>query len=133
MRVEYTYQLLTRTGQDLGPLAGVRRGSGQTSYSAASSIKSSASMVLENTGQISSWLDVRIQPWVSVDGDEWPLGVFIPDVPERAFTGVGETAQLNLLDKLFFLDGVSFWQTFGVSVCMVFSHAVRTLLVSMGH
>src|SRR5690625_3501005 len=132
MRVEYTYQLLTRTGQDLGPLAGVRRGSGQTSYSAASSIKSSASIVLENTGQISSWLDVRIQPWVSVDGDEWPLGVFITVVSERALTSVGETGRVNLLDKRSILDGDSFGQTFGAPAGTVVTQAVRDIIDSTG-
>jgi len=132
MLIEYKYQLLSRTGQDLGPLAGVRRGSGQTTFSAASSVKSSASIVLENTGQIESWLDVRIQPWVSVDGDEWPLGVFIPDVPERAFNNLGETAQVNLLDKLSILDGDSFGETFGAPAGTVVTEAVRDIIDSTG-
>ncbi|HLS00850.1 MAG TPA: hypothetical protein VK054_02540, partial [Beutenbergiaceae bacterium] len=132
MRVDFTYQLLTSAGEDLGPLDGVLRNSGQSSFSASASVKSSASITFTNTGQIKNWLDVRIQPWVSVDGDEWPLGVFLPDVPERGFDDMGETAQVNLLDKLSILDGDGFGETFGAPKGTVVTEAVRDVIDSTG-
>lgn len=130
--VDYTYQLLDSNGDDLGPLAGVIRGSGQSWFSAAASVKSGASLTFSNTGQVKNWLDVRIQPWVRVDGDEWPLGVFIPDVPDRGFTNMGETTQVNLLDKLSILDGDWFGETFGAPAGTIVTDAVRDVIDSTG-
>lgn len=131
-RIEYWYELLDRHENELGRLAGVDRGSGRVTYSAAASIKSSASIQFWNTGQVSNWLDVRVQPWVRVNDDEWPLGVFIPDAPGRRLSPLGENAQVNLLDKLTILEGDSFGQTHGAPAGTTVTTAVRDIIESTG-
>lgn len=131
-RIEYWYELLDRHENELGRLAGVDRGSGRLTFSAAATIKSSASISFWNTGQIRSWLDVRVQPWIRVNDDEWPLGVFIPDVPDRDLSNLGENVQVNLLDKLTILDGDSFGQTYGAPAGTTVTTAVRDIIESTG-
>lgn len=130
--VTYEYQLLDRFENELGPLAGVERGSGRFTFSAAASIKSSAAITLWNTGQIENWLDVRIQPWVTVNDETWPLGVFIPDVPESFLDDMGATATVSLMDKLTILEGDYFGETFGATKNTVVTTAVRQIIESTG-
>lgn len=132
MKIGYSYRLLNRDGTDLGLLHGVARGAGQTTYAADAPIKSSGSITLHDTGQIADWLNTRIQPWVNVDGDEWPLGVFIPDVPGRDLNDMGETVTINLLDKLTNIEGDAYGYTYGLAANTDILATVRDIIESTG-
>lgn len=130
--VEHRYDLLDRSGAVLGPLEGVLVGSGSVSRSAAATIKASARLSLLDTGQVEDWTQVRIQPWVTVNGVSWPLGVFLPNVPTQTFEGGQRLFDVELLDKAVILDGDSFGSTFGVEAGSSVSAAVRDIIASTG-
>lgn len=127
------YDLLDRSGAYLGPLEGVERGSGSVTRSSAASIKASASLSLTDVGQVASWLDVRIRPTITTaDGDSWPLGVYLPDVPERAYSDHSRVMEVSLLDKTTILDGDSFGTTYGIAKGTTVTSAVRDIIASTG-
>lgn len=128
--VSHRWDLLDRSGALLGPLNGVLDGS--LSRSAAASIKASASLSLVDTGQVEDWTRVRIRPVVTVNGDEWPLGVFLPDVPAKTFEGAQQLLDIELLDKTTILDGDSFGVTYGIQKGTRVSTAVRDIIESTG-
>lgn len=132
MRVRWTFDLLDRSGARLGTLRGVRAGSGSVTRSASASVKASASLSLEDTGQVDDWTQVRIRPVIDVDGDAWPLGVFLPDVPEVTYADDGRSMDVSLLDKTTILDGDAFGQTYGVAKGVKVSQAVREIIETTG-
>lgn len=131
-RIRHWYELRDRSGATLGQLDGVVAGSGRVSRSAAASVKASAQITVRDTGQVDDWTQVRVQPWIEVNGTAWPLGVFLPDVPARAYSGTGQTVDVALLDKAAILDGDSFGVTYGVPQGTLVASAVRQIIASTG-
>ncbi|MDN5686456.1 MAG: hypothetical protein L0G94_07195 [Brachybacterium sp.] len=129
-RVSHRWDLLDRSGVLLGQLDGVL--SGSLSRSAAASIKASASLSLVDTGQVTDWTQVRLRPVVTVNGTEWPLGVFLPDVPAQSFEGAQRLLDVALLDKTTILDGDSFGVTYGIEKGVNVAAAVRDIIESTG-
>lgn len=129
-RVSYRWDLLDRSGALLGELGGVLDGS--LSTSAAASVKASASVSLVDVGQVEDWTTVRVRPVVTVNGDSWPLGVFLPDVPAHEYDGARRLFDVALLDKTTILDGDSFGVTYGVQAGTRVSDAVRAIIESTG-
>ncbi|HLS00695.1 MAG TPA: hypothetical protein VK054_01745, partial [Beutenbergiaceae bacterium] len=103
--ITYRYELLTRDERSLGDLEGVVKGSGQHSESAQSSVHTSAQVSIRDTGQVEDWAQVRVKPWVTVNGVEWPLGVFVPAIPSWEYTPDGfRVADVTLADKTILLE-----------------------------
>src|SRR5690625_3069794 len=112
-------------------MEGVARGSGKITYSSAASVKSKASINFTPTGQFDHWLHVRVQPWVNMDGDEWPLGVFMPNIPKTGFDMV-ESSSVELLDKTNILARDWYGQTHGAPAGTVVTDHVREVIESTG-
>lgn len=129
--VRHTYDLLDRSGSYLGPLHGVVEGSGSVSRSSAASVKASAQVTVVDTGQVKDWTQVRVRPVIEVNGETWPLGVFLPDVPERQH-GEQQQLEITLLDKTTILAGDAFGTTFGVQKGTNISLAVREVIETTG-
>lgn len=132
MRVKWSYDLLDRSEARIGPLAGVQVGTGSITRSASASIKSSASLTLADTGQVKDWTQVRIRPVISVDGRSWPLGVFLPDVPEVEYSDGGRIMEISLMDKTVILDGDAFGVSYGVQKDTSVTDAVRNIIETTG-
>lgn len=130
-RVRHTYDLLDRSGSYLGPLHGVVEGSGAVSRSSAASVKASAQVSVVDTGQVKDWTQVRVRPVVEVNGESWPLGVFLPDVPEKQY-GDQQRLDITLLDKTTILDGDAFGRSFGVQKGTNVAQAVREIIETTG-
>lgn len=131
-RVSVEWRLLDRYENDLGTLQGVENGSGSVAWSAAKSVKSDASLTIRDIGQVSEWSQVRVQPVLTVNGDTWPLGVFIPSIPEWSYTDGQRRAEVNLVDKTSILAGDYFAGTHGVEKGTVVTDAVRDIIDSTG-
>lgn len=132
IRARFEYDLLDRSGYLLGSLEGVKADSGSITRSASASVKASATLSLVDSGQVSSWLDVRIRPRAIVNDDEWSLGVYLPDVPERAYSDRSREMEVSLLDKTTILDGDSFGRTYGVQSGANLLNAVKQVIESTG-
>lgn len=130
-RVNYTYDLLDRSGAYLGPLQGVLQGSGSLTRSAAASVKASAQVSVVDTGQVTDWTQVRVRPVIEVNGESWPLGVFLPDVPEVKY-GDQQQVDVSLLDKTTILDGDAFGYSFGVQKGANVADAIRDIIETTG-
>ena len=130
-RVRHTYDLLDRSGSYLGALQGVLAGSGSVSRSAAASVKASASVSIVDTGQIEDWTQVRIRPVIEVNGTEWPLGVFLPDVPEVTY-GEQQRIEVSLLDKTTILQGDAFGRSYGIEKGTNVTQAIREIIETTG-
>lgn len=102
--ISYRYELLDRYEDTLGDLQGVVKNSGTHSESAQNQVHTSAQITIRDTGQVSQWAHVRIKPYVTVNGTEWPLGVFIPSVPKWDHTADGRVAQVTMADKTILLQ-----------------------------
>lgn len=132
MLIDYYYLLLDGQENEIGILEGVQRGSGRITFSSAASVKSKASLTLTPTGQFDDWLQIRIQPWVRIGGDEWPLGVFLPNIPSTSYRTVGETSSVQLLDKANILARDWYGSTFGAPEGTVITKKVREIIQSTG-
>ncbi|MBV7412287.1 hypothetical protein KRX56_06040 [Dermabacteraceae bacterium TAE3-ERU27] len=58
------------------------------------------------------WMDHRVQPWVSVNGQEWPLGVFVFASPKETHQDGAVKYEVELLGKLAVVDGNNLPYTF---------------------
>lgn len=132
MRVRWSFDLLDRSEARLGPLAGVQTGSGGITRSASASIKASASLSLVDTGQVEDWTQVRIRPVIDVDGTSWPLGVFLPDVPEIEYADDSRMMDIDLLDKTTILEGDAFGTSYGITKGTNVAAAVREVIETTG-
>ena len=50
------------------------------------------------------WMTARFQPWVRVNTESWPLGVFLASEPDEVHWAGGEGFEVRGLDKLSVLD-----------------------------
>jgi|SRR5690625_7179700 len=132
MLIDYYYLLLDREENEIGRMRGVLRGSGRITYSSAASVKSKASLTLTPQGQFDHWLHVRVQPWVVLEGEEWPLGVFMPNIPSSGFANAGEQSSVSLLDKTNILARDWFGSTHGAPEGTVITERVRDIIASTG-
>ena len=129
-RVSHRWDLLDRHGALIGPLNGVLEGT--LSRSAAASVKASASLSLVDTGQVEDWTQVRIRPTITVNGTEWPLGVFLPDVPAVNYSGRQRLMDVALLDRTTILAGDAFGTSYGVQSGTSVTEAIREIIETTG-
>lgn len=102
--VRYRFDLLDPSERLIGTLDGVQPG-GSVQWSAASSIKGSGQISVLDLGQSVDWLNVRIRPVMLIDGlPDQPLGVWLCATPEEAWTDLGRSWDVTLIDKASVLD-----------------------------
>lgn len=102
----WRFELLDRHEVLIGDLEGVQPG-GSVDFSAAASIKGGGSITIVDTGQDIDWLNVRIRPVCTIEGlsREVPVGVWLPSAPTEAWSDLGRSWEVDLLDKASILDG----------------------------
>ena len=94
--------LLTRVDGVVGPLDGVEGCS--VTIDGDSLVSGSGSLELRDTGQNIKWASARVQPWIVVNGQAWPLGVFLLSTPNDEYDGTGRAWSVKLSDKVDILD-----------------------------
>lgn len=99
-----TVLLSTRQGTPLGELRGVL--GGQVDASAYATVKSTGSLTVKDTGQIvgGNWSQYRVQPVYTVNGIDYPLGVFLPSTTSDDWDDRTRTWTVELADKTSILD-----------------------------
>src|SRR6478736_6357559 len=104
--------LLTRTDGVVGPLPGVQ--SCSVVIDGDSLISGSGQMALRDEGQDIAWASARVQPWINVNGKEWPLGVFLLSAPVTEYDDTGRGWNVTLDDKVTILDTDKIPQSYSV-------------------
>lgn len=108
----YWVELLTKTDVSLFNLDGVEGGTVEYNYD--SRIKSGFKLDLVELGQGINWLQHRLRPWVEVNGQSWPLGVYIPNSPQAQYDSTRKRWSVSCLDKTSALDLVKVPETYSV-------------------
>ncbi|WP_193118437.1 hypothetical protein [Brachybacterium tyrofermentans] len=68
---------------------------------------------------------------MDVNGTEWPLGVFLPDVPEVTY-GQQQQLDVSLLDKTTILQGDAFGRSYGIEKGSNVTQAIREIIETTG-
>jgi hypothetical protein len=127
-------EMLALDGTPLGPLDGAA--SLSLSWDASRDILGTGSLVWAGL-DAPDWKTVRLQPVyeaVFPDGAvaEWPLGVFIPDVPAERWTDGSQEQTVGLFDGLKVLVDDKTPQTFSLPVGAYPTAEVRLILAAAG-
>lgn len=100
-------EVLDASESVLGTLAGVESGDveGSIGLTARRSGSIDVAQARPSAGEIPlgevDWASARLRPWRQVEGlDPWPLGVYLPEMPEQAWDGWHETRRIDLVGKL---------------------------------
>lgn len=91
-------ELLTKSEASLGNLDGVSGGS--LKWNANADIPGGGNIILVERGQEINVSQNRVRVWWDVNGEEWPLGVYLLAAPSRRYSGHGSSQDLILTDKL---------------------------------
>lgn len=126
----YRVDLLTSADGYVGTLNGVEGCS--VTLEAEVPIGSSGSITLRNENQDIDWSSARCQPWVKVNGQDWPLGVFLMSAPSAEYDGTGKGWSVELLDKATVLDGDKIIATYSLPVGSIVTDAVVSVINEAG-
>lgn len=128
-RVEtFWVELLDRSDQRIEIIPTVLGGQVEANWDAP--IKSGCSIELHQPD-----LDVmkeRIRPWVRVNDQAWPLGVFLPTSPADRFTENGRIWTVECLDKLSILEDDKIPEPWGFDAGVWVIGAVKDVIESTG-
>lgn len=125
----FRYELLAVDETPLGDIDGVTGGS--LEYSADSAVKAGGQIDVKDVDGI-DWSRARIRPWAKVNGQEWPLGLFIPSTPAAKWSMGKRSWTLSLLGKNTTLeqDKVPAWVSYPAGT--VVTAAVREQITLSG-
>lgn len=102
-RVEkYWVNVVDRQNRVIGKLDGVTGGTVTGSVDAR--IKTAGKLQMVTKKPVQWWGDRRLQVWAEVNGYAWPLGVFIPESPDRTYSEDGVTWDVAIYDLLTVLN-----------------------------
>lgn len=122
--------LLTNVDGVLGELDGVEECS--LVLDADALIGGAGSMTLRDTGQNVDWPSMRVQPWVQVNGESWPLGIFLLAAPDTDYTGTGRGWSVTLTDKVSILESDPLVETLSFPAGAVITDAVVSVINGAG-
>ena len=130
VRVEsWWVYLLTPDDGVVAVLDGVTGGS--LTINGEAQIHGGGTITMDDAGTV-DWLNARVQPWVAVGDQSWPLGVYVCSVPATDYTDAVTSATVDLLDKLAILDGAEIANTYSLPAGTVVTSAVRSLIEAAG-
>lgn len=129
---QVTVKLFTRQGTPLGDLEGVL--GGQIDASAYATVKSTGSLTVKDVGQIvdGQWSQYRVQPIYTVNGEETPLGVFLPSTTTDDWDDTTRTWTVELADKTSILDGTVLGEFYTVPAGSNVVSTVKALIERSG-
>ena len=131
-RERYRVDLMTNRDGTTGHLDGVSQVSLEFSSSDDGVLSSGGSLNLDDRGQGIDWLNARCQPWASVNGVSWPLGVYLMSAPVEQHSSTGRSWEVTLKDKLSILDEDSVPETYALDSGANVVSSVRQVIEDAG-
>jgi len=131
-RVEsWRVDLLDAANVPVGVLDGVK--GARVEHNSNRVIHGGGTLDVDDLGQVTDWLDLRVRLWWQVDGVQpWPLGTFLCSAPREQHTATGRAWSIDLLDLLTVLDGDGVDGAYAVPAGAVVTDAVRTVILASG-
>lgn len=130
----WTYEILDRTDQVVGPLVGVKLGSGSLTYNTHAEVKSGGSLTYY--GEEIDWdihrIKITYKASTTYGEVEWPLGVFIVTKPEDNYSSTSRSQNLQLMDKTQILVEDAVASTYVIPAKTKVTDAIRKLVLSTG-
>lgn len=132
-RVEYyRVDLMTNRDGTVGHLDGVSEVGLEFSASDNGVLTSGGSLLLHDVGQTIDWLNARCQPWAIVNGQSWPLGVYLMSAPTASHEPTGVSWDVTLKDKLSILDEDLVAETYALDTGANVVNAIRQVIADAG-
>lgn len=128
----YRVDLMTNRDGTIGRLDGVAEASLDFSASEDQVLSSGGSLRLDDLGQSIDWLNARCQPWATVNGQSWPLGVYLMSAPSRHHESTGRSWEVTLTDKLSILDQDVLPETFSLDTGQNVVAAIQQVITDAG-
>jgi len=105
---------------------------GSIDFSTYAEVRSSGSLQVRGYRDRFFWLNYRLQPIYTLDGVDYPLGVFVPSVPGDSWDDFSINWSIELSDKLSILSGSSLDETLSIPAGTPVIDAVRSLIERSG-
>lgn len=131
-RERYRVDLMTNRDGTIGQLDGVKEISLEFSASDEGVLTSGGSLNLDDVGQTIDWLNARCQPWATVNGQSWPLGVYLMSAPTEQHESTGRSWDVVLKDKLSILDEDWMAETYALAAGQNVVDAIRQVIADAG-
>lgn len=131
-REYYRVDLMTNRDGTIGQLDGVSQISLTFDASDTGVLTSGGSLNLDDVGQPIDWLNARCQPWANVNGEEWPLGVYLMSAPTQQYAATGNSWDVTLKDKLSILDEDLISATYALNTAANVTDAIVAVLSATG-
>lgn len=128
----YRVDLMTNRDGTIGRLDGVSQVDLEFSASDDGVLTSGGSLSLDDQGQPIDWLNARCQPWASVNGTSWPLGVYLMSAPTERHESTGRSWEVTLKDKLSILDEDLTAETYALATGQNVVDAIRQVIADAG-
>lgn len=135
-REEWVWQVLSRTGEQLGRLDNIE--DGDLEFSIFNRIRGAGglhfSVPMRDGGKgFPDWNQIMLQPWYTAtfaDGtqESWPYGVYIPTTPGKAYSDATIESDVDLYDKLLILDQDAFEDAHAAPTGTVVTDAVTQII-----
>lgn len=107
----WDFEIVDKAHRHLGWLVGVEPDSGSLEISASASVKGSGTITVRDVHDPDGfarwdWLSCRVKPWCTIEGiaSPFPLGVWLPAVPQETWTDKGRSWAVELLDRVSVFD-----------------------------
>lgn len=135
-REEWTWQVLSRTGEQLGLLDNVE--DGDLEFSIFNKIRGAGGLhfsvpMSDGGAGFPDWNSIMLQPWYKAtfaDGsvESWPYGVYIPTTPGKAYSDEAIESDVDLYDKLLILDQDAFENAYSVPAGTIVTEHITTII-----
>lgn len=126
----YRVELLDYQDNVIGELEGVTGGS--LSWNANAPIPGAGTLELAETTQEIDFSSNRVRPFWQVNGEEWPLGVYVMAAPVTEYSATGRARSVDLTDKITVVSDDRIVQTFQVAKGANVVEAARQQIVAAG-
>lgn len=105
---------------------------GTIEYSTYADVRSSGSIQVRGYRDRFFWMNYRLQPIYTLDGVDYPLGVFLPTVPGDSWSDTSVNWDIELSDKLSILAGANLDASLSLPAGTNVITAVRDLIERSG-
>lgn len=123
--------LLTRDGQEIGPMLGVT--GGKIDVSSTTRLRGSGSLEVTDLGQDVDWVSDRVRvTYEIVGGPQWDCGVFLLAAPKTSHSATGAARSVELTGLLGVLDEDMTPSTYTVPSGSVVTSVVAGIIADCG-
>ena len=133
-REAYLVEMLDRDDRLLGTLDGVEGGT--LDWSIYQTIRTTGVLDMTATSQQIDWLTTRLRITYRMETAEgtlsWPLGVYLPAVPQRQHSATSVSGPVQLFDKLLILREDSYGESVTIAAGASITGTVDDLITATG-